>query len=236
MGAATWTYKAVLFLLSSLVALQGIRTAGAQNAMPYARPEEVNVSPDIAARIQPVLDQFTRSRKLPGSIVMIARHGKIIVEQYSGYDNPNYIFRLFSQSKPITAAATLVCVDKGLFGLDDPITNFIPEFKNLRVLVPGTSGANMQTVPLRRQITIRHLLTHTSGFVYGDGGDSVVDEMYRSVKMLDLWDQDLEGAIIQRASQMSYDVFLQEHLFKPLSMVDTGFVVPPERNPPPPSL
>lgn len=57
------------------------------------------------------------------------RHGKIILEQWSGYDNPHYIFRLFSQSKPITAAATLICVDDELFSLEDPIVKFIPEFR-----------------------------------------------------------------------------------------------------------
>jgi hypothetical protein len=134
------------------------------------------------------------------------RHGKIILEQWSGYDNPHYIFRLFSQSKPITAAATLICVDDELFSLEDPIVKFIPEFRvrflffwtppgcsggsfhtsgrpslprslphalpssllpsfppsqTLRVIVNATQGAAIETTPLRREITIRHLLTHT---------------------------------------------------------------------------
>ena len=97
-----------------------------------------------------------------------------------GYDSPDYIYRLFSQSKPVTAVATLILIDEGKISLDDPVTKFIPEFAALRVIKDGTLGAPIETVPLKQPMTIRHLLTHTAGFVYGDGGDTTVDEMYKA--------------------------------------------------------
>jgi len=108
---------------------------------------------------------------------------QLVYTKAVGYDNPDYIFRLFSQTKPVTAVATLILMDEGKIKLDDPVTKFIPEFAALRVIKDGTLGAPIETVPLKTPITIWHLLTHTAGFVYGDGGDTTVDELYKAAQV-----------------------------------------------------
>lgn len=222
--------------------------------LPRANPQDVGVSAENLAKIKPALQNFAAQRKLPGAVVMIARHGKLIYSEAVGYDRTDYIFRLFSQSKPITAAAAMVLLDDGVIKLDDPVTKWIPEFQALRVIVNGTMGAPIETVPLKRTMTVLHLLTHTAGFVYGDGGDTTVDAMYRAGKVLDMWNQNLDGLVdklaripllnhpgvewrysvgidvlgclIQRAAGMPLATFMQRRLFEPLGMADTGFMVP----------
>jgi CubicO group peptidase (beta-lactamase class C family) len=104
--------------------------------------------------------------KLPGVIAVIARKGEITHASSSGYSSsgdptttlatlPDTIFRLFSMSKPVTAAAVMLLLDQGLIQLDDPVSNYLPEYTNMKVLKKG------QLVTAASPITIRHLLTHT---------------------------------------------------------------------------
>lgn len=151
--------------------------------LPRARPEDVQVDSTVLAKIKPQLQNYTSHRQLPGAVVMMARHGKLIYEAAVQYDRIDYIFRLFSQSKPLTTAAAMILVDEGILKVDDPVTKWIPEFAALQVIKNGTMGAPIETEPLKRQMTILHLLTHTAGFVYGDGGDTTVDALYRSGKV-----------------------------------------------------
>jgi CubicO group peptidase (beta-lactamase class C family) len=166
------------------------------------------------------------------------------------------IHRIYSMTKPITSVALMMLYEEGKFQLNDPIAKFMPEFAKMNVGVeekdPQTGRMNFYTVPAKRPITVRDLLRHTAGFSYGVFGDTPVDQAYRKVGILsevnlatfitDLaklplqyepgtrWHYsvsvDVQGRLIEVLSGKSFDQFLQERIFTPLRMVDTGFYVP----------
>ncbi len=163
----------------------------------------------------------------------------------------NTIFRIYSMSKSITAAALMMLYDEGKFQLDDPVEGYIPEFKETKVWEDG------KEVDQNEPFTIRHLLTHTAGFSYGNDQDSHVDSLYNNVsgagvrskstleEMIKLlatlplkyqpgtnyeysFSIDVAGYLVEVLSGESFDQFLQTGLFDPLGMEDTGFEVPEE--------
>src|SRR5439155_2646888 len=163
----------------------------------------------------------------------------------------NTICLMYSMSKIITCAATLILMEDGKFNLDDPIANYLPELKDMKVWTGGTADSP-QTEPLKRPITILHLLTHTSGLIYDFIGDDELTMLWRKadlwtgpgldgfVKKLsklplrhqpgDAWtygvNMDVLGALIERVSGKTFGEFLEERIFRPLGMNDTGFDVP----------
>jgi CubicO group peptidase (beta-lactamase class C family) len=152
-----------------------------------ALPESVGMSSDRLARIDSMLIKAIASGKIPGAVALVARHGKIIYYRAFGKaDNqserlmaPDDIFRIASQTKAITATAVMMLWEKAGFRLDDPISKYIPEFKNPQVLRDfNYKDTTYTTVPAASEITIRELLTHTSGIGYGaiDG-----DERFRMI-------------------------------------------------------
>lgn len=164
------------------------------------------------------------------------------------------IFRIYSMTKPIICVAFMTLYEEGRFQLLDPVAKFLPAFGKVRVLT-GTTPSATQEVDLVRPITIRDLLTHTAGLTYNFLEDSPVSELYRQARLMSDADRTLEAMIGELARlplayqpgtkwhySMSIDViahlievisgqplqdFLQERLFAPLGMTDTGFSVPP---------
>ncbi len=166
------------------------------------------------------------------------------------------IHRIYSMTKPITSAALMMLYEEGKFQLNDPIAKYLPEFAKMTVGVeernPQTGAISFTTVPAKRMITVRDLLRHTAGFTYGVFGDTSVDQAYRKAGVLsDLtlkdfslnlakmplqyepgtrWHYsvsvDLQGRLVEVLSGKPFDQFLQERIFTPLGMVDTGFTVP----------
>lgn len=146
--------------------------------LPMAKPEEVGFSSERLARIHTAMQGYIERKEVPCVISLVARHGKIAYFDAQGMmdiDNripakEDTIFRMFSMTKPITAVAVLMLYEEGRFQLDDPISNFLPEFANpvvyvyerTRVRRFGVPMASM-TVPANREITIRDCLTHTTG-------------------------------------------------------------------------
>jgi CubicO group peptidase (beta-lactamase class C family) len=152
-----------------------------------AEPQRIGVSPERLARIDAMCEDAIKSGSIPGVVALVARHGKIAYHKAFGMaDNstgralkPDDIFRIASQTKAITATAVMILWEEGRFRLDDPISKFIPEFKNPQVLKTYNEQDGTWTgEPARREITIRDLLTHTSGLGYGviDG-----DERFRKL-------------------------------------------------------
>lgn len=163
------------------------------------------------------------------------------------------IFRIASMTKPVTTVAALALMDKGRFGLDDPVDRWAPEFAAMRVL-RARGGPVDDTVAAGRAITFRDLLTQRAGFTYGDfesgpigaayaalGGDIdsalTPDEWIRTLASLPLIDQpgrvfhyghatDLLGLLVARIADAPLGDVLRQHIFDPLGMVDTGFTVP----------
>jgi CubicO group peptidase (beta-lactamase class C family) len=144
--------------------------------LPKSEPAEVGLSGQRLARIQPALQKLVNDGKIPGGVAMVARHGKLAYVTTFGYRElanktpmtEDTIFAIASMTKPITCTALMTLVEQGKLGLDDPVSKFIPEMKDLRVLgsAKDDTATEVATVPARRPITIRDLLSHTSGFTY----------------------------------------------------------------------
>ena len=160
-------------------------------------PESVGMSAERLARIDRMCAEAVSQGDVPGIVALVARKGKIVFWQaYGSADNRtgrvlkrDDIFRIASQSKAITATAVMMLWEEGKFQLDDPISQFIPEFKNPQVLKSFKYTDTTYTAePAKSEITIRHLLTHTSGIGYGAiDGDERMRMLYQKAGVVDLF-------------------------------------------------
>ena len=203
--------------------------------------------------------RFVDEGRHAGIITLIARDGKIVdFKAYGMRDVENKlpmerdtICRVYSMSKIITCVATLILMEDSKYNLDDPVAKYLPELKDMKVWTRGTVDSP-QTEPMKRPITIKHLLTHTSGLIYDFQGNDELTKLWRSA---DLWsgpgltnftaklgklplkhqpgdaytygvNQDVQGALIERVSGQRFGAFLETRIFAPLGMKDTAFDVP----------
>jgi CubicO group peptidase (beta-lactamase class C family) len=199
-----------------------------------------------------------------GVVTLVARQGEVahcecvgVMDKETGRPmQPDTLFRIYSMTKPVTSVALLMLYEEGRVRLSDPVSRFIPEFRDLKVF-RRSLPIGMELAGLQREITIRDLLTHTAGLGYGGLEDSPVEAMYRNPELLP-WQgcsleefvaalvklplvqqpgtrwrysaaTDVVGRLVEIISGMTLDRFFAEHIFQPLGMVDTGFVVPPEK-------
>ena len=165
------------------------------------------------------------------------------------------IFRIFSMTKPVTGVAMMILYEEGKWDPLDPVSKYIPEFAHLKVFKGADQSGNMIVEDPVHPPTMRELMTHTAGFTYGFFGNTLVDKMYldqqvwqsRSLQeMIDKlakipllyqpgtrWvygaSMDIQGYIVEKLSGQSLPDFMQQHIFGPLGMKDTGFFVPPEK-------
>ena len=219
---------------------------------------EAGMSDERLARIAGMSQRYVDEGKLAGVVTLVARDGKIVHFEAVGQrgaedDRPmtkDALFRIFSMSKPITAVAAMMLYEEGAFALSDPVAKFVPELTELDVLVDG------ERVPAETTMTMRHLLTHTTGLSYGfNPRGNPVDALYNEVQPLggrnldefaerlgqlplvfepgERWHYsvavDVTGLVVERLSGMSFDAFLKERLFEPLGMADTFFNVPEDK-------
>ena len=168
------------------------------------------------------------------------------------------IFRIYSMTKPVTSVAVMMLYEEGEFFLDDPVGRYLPELANLPVAVLDQASGpdSIPTVRANRPMTIRDLLRHTSGLTYGIFSNTAVDQAYReggvngAATLADMvaalgeiplmfqpgtrWNYsvstDVLGRLVEVVSGKSFDVFLQERIFQPLRMSDTGFHVPTSKH------
>ncbi len=220
--------------------------------------------------MQALVDDYVRSNKVPGIVAAIGRGDAPPTFFYAGHisddpgapkADPDSLWRIYSMTKPITAMAALMLVEDGKIGLDQPVSDFIPAFKNMRVADdPKTSLASH---PATHPITIRHLLTHTSGLTYQIMGDGPLQQEYKRLGLLGgredaelsklqpstleeyaervasvplmaepgtQWNYsislDVLGSVIEIASGMPFERFVQQRLFDPLGMKSTYWTVP----------
>ena len=171
-------FAACLTLALALCLSANAQTKSLKHSPPLtpSAPQQVGVSPERLARIDALCEDAIRSGSIPGVVALVARRGKIVYHKAFGMaDNsagralkPDDIFRIASQTKAITATAVMILWEEGKFGLDEPISKFIPEFKNPQLLKTYNEQDGTWTgEPAKREITIRDLLTHTSGLGYG---------------------------------------------------------------------
>lgn len=156
----------------------------------------VGMSEERLALIDSMCEEAVSQSQIPGVVALVARNGKIVYYKAFGMaDNPagrslkrDDIFRIASQTKAITSTAVMMLWEEGKFKLDDPISKYIPEFKDAKVLDTLYKNGTYDTTPADKPITIRHLITHTSGIGYGViDGDDRIKEIYKKAGITDLF-------------------------------------------------
>jgi CubicO group peptidase (beta-lactamase class C family) len=174
-------------LACALMAL--VAVTGSLALVPTApKPEEVGFSSERLQRVRDAVQRHIDAKELSGVVTLVARRGRVAHFEAQGLMDieskkpmpKDGIFRLASMSKPITGAAVMMLVEEGKIRLTDPVSRFIPEFKNLnKVAVPKpvAQPPEFDTVSALREITIRDLLTHTSGLLSGGLGNSVANTL-----------------------------------------------------------
>jgi CubicO group peptidase (beta-lactamase class C family) len=158
--------------------------------LPEASPEEVGMSPERLGRLDAAMQKAVDSGELPGAVVLIARDGQLVYAKSFGWQDRekkipmrnDSIFRLYSMTKPVVSVAAMILVEEGKLGLQEPVSKYIPEFKDMKVGVESTDAEGKPTLKLvdaKRQITVQDLLRHTSGLTYGVlGTPNAVKKIY----------------------------------------------------------
>ncbi|MEH6558087.1 MAG: serine hydrolase domain-containing protein [Oceanicoccus sp.] len=229
--------------------------------MEIVTPESVGLSSSRLHRITDWLEEQVTSERVAGASVLLSRRGKIAYFNTAGQSEvstgkpfvEDTIVRIYSMTKSITTVAAMMLFEEGCFQLDDPVSIHLPEFSDTPVWVGGNSGID-STEPVKSPMTVRHLMTHTSGLTYGFMNSNVVDREYRMKKIhfptdvssLEEWvkclatiplmcqpgsewnysvSTDVLGRLVEVWSGMSLDSFFQQRILEPLGMDDTGFHV-----------
>jgi CubicO group peptidase (beta-lactamase class C family) len=180
--------------LLGLVFLTLGRVASAEQPLAIS-PEKAGLAAEKLQRIDALFSDAVQKKQIAGAVVLLARQGTIGYLQGIGLRDAeagtpmtrDTIFRIASMTKPITSVAAMMLVDRGELKLDDPIAKYLPEFKDAKVAVPGKPGdaARYTTVPAEREITVHHLLTHTSGITYRFFGKPILGDLYREAGVSD---------------------------------------------------
>jgi len=231
--------------------------------LPRARPEEVGIFPDRLGRVDDVVRRYIDQKKVSGAVALVARRGRVVHFEARGVMDveskapmrTDSIFRMASSTKPVTGIAVLMLIEEGKIALTDPVSKFLPEFKGQKVAVE--EGGETRLVPAEREVTIRDLMTHTSGLMSGGAGSRKAhQELLRpggagatlaegagrfAAVPLDFqpgtrWRYsglagiDVLARVVEVASGRPFDEFLRGRIFGPLGMKDTTFVLPDDRH------
>ena len=173
----------VLFFLHSFAQSQSAKTAPLQ----IASPESVGMSSERLKRIDATIQKYVNEKWVNGAVALIIKDGKIVYYKGIGYNDVDQkipmakdgIFRIASQTKAITSVAVMMLYEEGKFLLDDPLSKYIPDFKDAKVLDKFNPDDTTYTVvPAKREVTIRDLLTHTSGIGYAQIGSKESNAIY----------------------------------------------------------
>jgi len=241
----------------------------AEMDLAVSRAEKVGMSTQRLSRINEVMARHIEAGDITGAVTAVARRGKVVHFEAHGFSDldkktpmsKDALFRMASSSKPVTGVAVMMLVEEGRVRLSDPISQYIPEFKNMKVAVPKPGQADppvqgpnapkpeVDLVPASREITIKDLLTHTSGLQSGGLGQAVSavprlpnDTLATYIPKLGATVLDFQpgtrwrysplagidtlGRIVEIVSGKPFDQFLRERIFEPLGMRSTFFNVP----------
>ncbi|HOI54967.1 MAG TPA: serine hydrolase domain-containing protein [Phycisphaerae bacterium] len=214
-------------------------------------PQAVGLCPERLGRIGRLVSRYVDDGTVAGVVTLVARRGRIAhLECFGRMDveqnvpmRDDAIFRIYSMTKPVTTVAVLMLLEEGRFLLKEPVSRYLPEFKELRVRVPGADGKDELVRP-RREMTLHDLLTHLGGLSYDcihecrDAGRSLQDfivEISRRPLVShpgERWhysaSNDVLGRVVEVVAGCPFDEFLQDRIFEPLGMTDTAFWVPPQ--------
>lgn len=261
-------FTAILFLAFSVSScrIATDQSAKSKEFVYDASPESVGFSTERLARIDTLLNEYIRKGIFPNAETFVARHGKVVHYKSYGWKDIekkeplelNSIFRIASETKALTTVGLMMLYEKGRFLLDDPISKYIPEFKNPQVLLKlNASDTSYTSRPAKREITIRDLLSHTSGIDFPDAlyvkaGLPDINAMVpleavtagditKKIAKLPLKHDPGEGWIyngpntlaigylIEILSGQSLDEYLRMELFESLEMHDSYFYLPAEK-------
>jgi CubicO group peptidase (beta-lactamase class C family) len=259
--------RSAALLLATITVLSSLGVLRAADPLPrVTKAEEVGISTERLERLTRVTQGHIDSGLLPGAVMLIARNGKIAYVKSLGYRDrasgapmtEDSIFRIYSMTKPITSVAVMMLQEEGRLQITDPVSKYLPELARLKVGVEKADGS-FATVDANREITIQDLLRHTSGFTYGNGGESQVHKLSREAdiansvtrgdsnatlvtKLSQLplrshpgtrWEYsvstDVLGRVVEVISGKSLGAFFEERIFRPLGMQDTAFYIPPSK-------
>jgi CubicO group peptidase (beta-lactamase class C family) len=252
----------LLALLPLLV--PSVRGVAAQ-ALPEVPPDQVGLSAERLERIAGVFDRYVTDGELPGGVVLIARDGAVAYLDAFGVRDrersdpmePDDMFRIASQTKALVSVAIMMLQEEGRLLIGHPLSRYVPAFAETTVAVEREDGG-YDVVPADRPITIRDLLTHTSGIGYGYGPaadawaeagiqgwyfahrEEPIAETVERMAGLPMdaqpgerfvygYSTDILGAVVERVSGMPLDAFLRTRILQPLGMEDTHFYVPREK-------
>ncbi|MCR9065100.1 MAG: beta-lactamase family protein [Cytophagales bacterium] len=191
--------KKIFWLLLGLSVTVNAQTVSLSNspALSIAKPNSVGISNERLERISSMISGAVEENVIPGAVAIVCRNGKIVYQKAFGYSDVENkrafkvddIFRIASQSKAITTTAAMMLWEEGKFNLDDPVSKYIPEFKNPVLLDRFyMKDSSYTTKPAGKEITIRHLMTHTSGLGYGViDGDERFKAIYKKAGITDLF-------------------------------------------------
>ena len=250
-------------MLSLLLFL--VATGSSAQELSTASPEQVGMSSERLERLSEALQAYVDEGRLAGAVPLVARDGKVVYAEGVGQRDresrspmtTDAIFRIASQSKAIVSVGAMMLVEEGKLLLSDPVSRYIPAFRNTTVASPR-EGGGYEVVPAERQITIRHLLTHTAGIAYGSGPgsdrweqaaitgwyfghrDEPVQRTVERIAALPFpaqpgsawvygYNTDILGAVIEVVSGQPLDEFVRERILEPLDMRDTHFYLPQEK-------
>ncbi|MEX0324042.1 MAG: serine hydrolase domain-containing protein [Puniceicoccaceae bacterium] len=195
--------KIHIIAISCILAIATLSTAQTPSVhfsapLTPAAPESVGMSPERLLRLDRMAQEAIANNQIPGCVVLVARNGKIVYHKAFGVADTttgtpletNSIFRIASQTKAITSTAVMMLWEEGLFQLDDPISKYIPEFGEKQQILESYNfeDGTFTSRPAENRITIRHLLTHTSGIDYDEiTGDKRFRDMYRRAGIVGLF-------------------------------------------------
>ena len=234
------------------------KTASAMDLAPAASPEALGFDANRLAKLDAYMQGAVSEGRVAGVTTLLARHGKVVAFRTYGKKSletgqpmtEDTIFRIYSMTKPITGVAMMILFEEGRWRLDDPVTRYVPEFKNLKVMVKADKDGKITEVEdLKRPPTMREIMSHTAGFGYGLGDEHPVDKLYREKRVLGAsslkemidrtatvplmyqpgtnWSYssavDIQGYIVEKLTGQKFSDFLAQRVFKPLKMNDTAF-------------
>jgi CubicO group peptidase (beta-lactamase class C family) len=250
--------QGALLLLNFLMTVMPVSGQG----LPVEAPEKLGFSAERLNRIDAVMNNYVQNGKMPGMVTMVIRHGEVAYFKSFGMKDieakremtNDAMFRIASMSKAITSVAIMTLYEEGAFLLTDPVSKYIPEFKNQKVVVKSPISDSIFFIPVKSEMTIRQLLNHTSGITYGEGlqssyyrktgmtvgltpAEGTIGEMIKKLGSLPLISQpgeefhygmstDVLDYLIEVISKMPFDEFLRNRIFEPLKMQDTYFTLP----------
>lgn len=243
-----------------------LASVAAENGRDLAKatPDSVGVSNERLQRLDAGIRRFVDENRLAGVTTLLARRGKIIHSSTFGKKDVrkpetiqrDSIFRIYSMSKPVTAAAMMMLFEEGKWQLDDPVARYIPEFAKLQVYVSDNPDGTMKLEDARRSMTMRELMTHSGGLGYVLNQANAVDRLIIKEQTLNAdvplqvmidklaktpllaqpgtrWYYsigiDVQGYLVEKLSGQKFGDFLQARLFGPLGMKDTAFYVPKDK-------